>query len=423
MLISMGPSDQKDVTSLSARVRSIAPSSTLAVGQRAAELKRSGVDVLVFASGEPDFTTPERIREAAIQALHDGDTHYAPVPGDPETRTAVAEKLTNENHIPGVSHDHVVISPGGKQSLYLVFQSLLDPGDEVVLPTPSWVSYAPQIELAGGSVVRIPTQASSGFKITATQLENVITPRTKAIVLNTPSNPCGTAYTQDELQALAGVIHDASENSLADITVISDEIYEKLVYGDTKHVSMGSLGNMAERTITVNGMSKAYAMTGWRLGYLAGSGERGRLLVNACKKVQSQLNTSVATFTLPAMRVALRECGDEVERMRAAYERRGTLMHGLLAKIDGITCPEPTGAFYCFADVSAHFGKTNAHGAVIDSAKSFAQALLEDQHVACVPGEDFGSPGDRCLRFTFACSEENIESGMSKLKAFIESLS
>lgn len=418
----MTMTDPSGGVTLSAKVRGIAPSSTLAVGQRAAELKKAGVDVLVFASGEPDFATPERICNAAIEALRAGDTHYAPVPGDPETRSAVADKLTSENGILGVTADHVVISPGGKQSLYLLFQSLVDPGDEVVLPTPSWVSYAPQIELAGGAVTRVETSSATGFKMTAGQLSDAISPRTKAIVLNTPSNPCGTAYTGNELKELAAVVNDAHERLGIDITVLSDEIYEKLVYRGTKHVSFASLDGMAERTITVNGMSKAYAMTGWRLGYLAGSGERGKKLVDACKKVQSQLNTSVAKFTLPAMRVALRECADDVEKMRQAFESRGSLMHKLLSEVDNVTCPEPTGAFYCFADVSSYFGKRTAGGEVIDSAKSFAQGLLEEQHVACVPGEDFGSPGERCLRFTFACSEEQIQAGMARLKAFTQSL-
>jgi len=207
-----------------------------------------------------------------------------------------------------------------------------------------------------------------------------------------------------------------------EVMVVSDEIYEKLVFHGTEHVSMASLDGMAERTVVVNGMSKAFAMTGWRLGYLAGSGAMGKTLAGACRKLQSQLNTSVTTFLLPAMRVALRECADDVESMRAAFEKRGELMHRLIEDVEGAHCPKPTGAFYCFTDVSSHFGRTAPNGEVLDSANAFATALLESQHVACVPGEDFGPPGEACIRFTFACSEAQIEEGIKRLDAFVRSL-
>jgi aspartate/methionine/tyrosine aminotransferase len=284
------------------------------------------------------------------------------------------------------------------------------------------VSYEPQIGLAGGVVHRVPTDAAGGFKMTPEQLDAAIGPKTRMLILNTPSNPCGTAYTRDELAALAKVVESASSRCERGLTVLCDEIYEKLVYNGTVHTSFASLPGMGERTITINGMSKAFAMTGWRLGYLAGSGDEGLKIAGACKKLQSQLNTSVATFLLPAMRVALQECAEEVESMRAAFEKRGALMHGMLTGIDGVACPEPTGAFYCFADVSAHFGKAGPNGEAINTANDFAAALLESQHVACVAGTDFGTPGERCVRFTFACGEDQIRAGMEKLGAFVASL-
>jgi aspartate aminotransferase len=411
------------------RVSSLRPSSTLAVNAKARELEARGLRVLSFAAGEPDFDTPAPIRQAAIDALNRGETRYAPVPGDAQTRKMLAEKLTRENRLPNVTADHVVISSGGKQSLYQLFQTLIDPPispneapAEVLLPVPAWVSYAPQVELAGGRVVEIPTTAASEFKITPAQLKAAITPRSRALVINSPSNPCGTMYTPDELRALARVVNEAARTIAPDLTIISDELYEKIIFGGIEHFSIGAIPEVAERTITVNGLSKAYAMTGWRIGYAAGSGEFGLKVASGLKTLQSQSTTSVATFVLPAIRVALTECTADVERMRQAFARRAELTYQLISEIPGLACPRPTGAFYVFPDVAAYFGKRTTKGRVIDSAAALATGLLEDSLVAVVPGEDFGSGGEKCIRITFACGDEQIREGIGRIREFLERL-
>lgn len=409
---------------VSARVRAIKPSATLAVNQRAGELRAAGVDVLSFAAGEPDFDTPEPIKEAAIAGLRAGMTKYAPVPGDPETRRIIAEKLATENRIPGVTADHIVVSCGGKHSLYLLFQVLLDDGagQEVILPTPAWVSYAPQVLLGGGRVVEVQTTAASGFLMHPDQLRNAITPRTRAVVLNSPSNPCGVMYTPDQIRELAAVVAEAAADVAPGIVLISDELYEKIIFGGIEHLSPGSIDAIADRTITVNGLSKAYAMTGWRIGYAAGTDEFGLAVAAGMKKLQSQSTTSIPTFLMPAVRTALLECGDEVARMRDAFAARAEVMYGLVQQVPGLVCPRPTGAFYVFPDVSAHFGKTSAKGASIASAGDFAKALLDEHHVAVVPGEDFGAGGERCARLSFACGEDQIREGIGRLTEFVRGL-
>jgi len=419
--------------SISARARSIKPSATLAVGMKAKEFRGRGVEVLSFAAGEPDFKTPAAVCEAAKAAIDAGEHGYAPVPGDPKTREVIAKKLADENGLPGVTADHIVVSPGGKQSLYLAFQALLDTpghgagsgaieGGEVLLPVPAWVSYRPQIELAGGTVVELNTSPETDFKITPDQLRGAITPRSRALVLNSPSNPCGTMYSEAELREIAQVVAEAAGSVAPGLVVVTDEIYEKLVFGGIAHFSIGSVPGIAERTVTINGLSKSYAMTGWRVGYLAGSGDFGKRLATACKTLQSQLNTAIPSFILPAARVALTECAGDVERMRAAFAERAKIMHGGLCEIPGVSCPTPTGAFYAFCDVSSAFGKTSEGGAAVSSAMDFAAALLSEHHVAVVPGEDFGGCGDRCIRMTFATDEATIREGVSRVGAFMAGL-
>lgn len=413
---------------LASRVRALKPSTTLAINAKAKSLQSQGIPVLSFAAGEPDFDTPQSIKQALIDALQRGETKYCPVPGDIETRRVIAQKLTAENGIPGVTAEHVVISSGGKHSLYLLFHTLLDPPApgaapmEVVIPTPAWVSYMPQVELAGGKVVEISMDAGSDFLMTPDQLRRAITPRTRAVIINSPSNPCGTMYTPEQLRALAGVLIDASKSVAPELVVISDELYEKIIFGGIPHFSIGSIPEIAPRTITVNGLSKSYAMTGWRLGYAAGSGEFGLQVSKGMQALQSQSTTSVASFELPAIRVALQLTAGEVEAMRQAFARRAELAYSMLSKIPGLRCPKPTGAFYLFPDVSAHFGKRAANGVEIRSASTFAEALLDTQRVAVVPGEDFGSGGERCIRFTFACGDEQIRSGIERIRAFVDSL-
>lgn len=412
----------------SLRARSVKPSATLAVAAKAAALQKAGVDVLAFSTGEPDFDTPDPIKQMAWKSLQAGMTGYGPVPGDPETREVIADKLRRENGLARTTAEHVVVSSGGKHSLYLLFQTLLDfPGageqsQEVILPVPAWVSYRPQIELAGGHVVEVVTEAASDFLMTPDQLARAITPRTRAVVLNSPSNPCGTMYTPDQLRALAAVLVEAVKVA-PDLTVISDEMYEKILLAGIEHFSIGSIAELADRTITVNGLSKSYAMTGWRVGYLAGQGQFGLEVAKGVKTLQSQSTTSIPTFIMPAIRTAIRECDADVERMRVGFAQRGELMYGLMRKIPGLVCPRPTGAFYVFPDVSAHFGKVSPGGAQVMSAMSFADALLGERHVACVPGEDFGTGGEKCCRFTFACSEDVIRKGMAALGEFVASLS
>lgn len=424
---------------LSDRVLSLRTSSTVAMMNRAKALQAQGVDVLSFSAGEPDFDTPAPIKQAAIEALQRGQTKYTQTFGDAETRRVVADKLTRDNGIPGITADHICISAGGKHSLYVLFHCLLDPPPEgsaknephaeVVLPTPIWVSYAPHVELAGGRVVEVPTTATSGYRMSPEQLRAAITPRTRLIVLNSPCNPCGTMYTPEDLKALARVVADAARTFAPDLLVISDEIYEKIVYGGVPHFSIGSVPEIADRVVTVNGLSKAYAMTGWRVGYCAGSGEFGLKLARAMATLQGQMTTNITSFVYPAIRAALTQCAADVERMREAFGKRAVLIHRLFGAIQNrgagvvpFECPAPTGAFYLFPDVSSCYGKTTRGGRTITDANSLCDALLEESRLALVPGDDFGGCGPRCVRISFACSEEQITKGMERLAEFVGGL-
>ncbi|MEM9082387.1 MAG: pyridoxal phosphate-dependent aminotransferase [Planctomycetota bacterium] len=402
---------------VSGRVSRLKPSATLAVAAKAAAMRADGIDVLSFAAGEPDFDTPEAIKAAAVQSLGDGRTKYAPVPGDVSTRERLAQKLRDENGLASVTADHIVITAGGKQALQELMAAILDPGDEVLLPEPAWVSYRPQAELAEATVVGIPTTAANDFKASANEIEAAITERSKVLILNSPSNPCGTMYSEAELRAIAAVVERHPQ-----LLVISDEIYEKLVFGELAMFSIGSVDSIADRVITVNGLSKAYSMTGWRIGYLAGQGETGLQIAAGVKKLQSQSTTAIPSFFFAAIETAIDECDQDVEQMRLAFAKRGELMHGRLSSMAGVVCPKPTGAFYCFPDVSSYFGKRSKAGTEITDGQSFAEALLGDQHVACVPGNAFGKGGEKCVRWSFACSEAQILAGMDKLEAFLASL-
>ncbi len=413
---------------LSRRVSDLKPSATIAVTNRAKDLVRQGVDVLGFAAGEPDFDTPEVIKQAAIKALLAGQTKYMPTMGDPETRQVIADKVTKVNKLPGVTKEHVGISSGGKHALYTVLQCLLDtptggePASEVILPVPAWVSYAPLAELAGGKVIEVPTTPASEFKASAAQIKAAITPRSRVLILNSPSNPCATMYTEQELRAIAAVVHEASRTIAPDLVILSDEIYERIAYGGIPHFSIGSVPEIAERTITLNGLSKAYAMTGWRIGYTTTSGEWGLKFMKSMATMQGQMSTNITSFVYPAIRTALLECDADAERMCAAFKRRAELIHGRLSRIPGLSCVRPTGAFYAFPDASELFGTRSAKGAPINSALEFCEALLAEGLVAAVPGEDFGGCGKNHVRFSFACSEQQIEKGMDRLGTFVSSL-
>ena len=410
---------------LSLRAQSLKPSGTFVIAARAKALARQGVDVVNFTLGEPDFDTPEPIRRAAAEALASGQTHYAPTLGDPQTRAVIAERLVRECGIQGLTGEHVAISTGAKQSLYLVCHCLLDaaaPANEVLLPVPTWVSYAPIAELAGGKVIPLPTAPASDFKITPAQLKAAITSRSRMLILNSPSNPCGTMYSPDELKALAAVVAKAAATVAPDLVIVTDEIYEKIVFGGVPHYSIGGTPSVAERTVTINGMSKAYAMTGWRVGYCAAPGEFGLRLIRAIDSLQGQMTSCITSFVYPAIRTAIRECAPDVERFRQEYARRSAVAHQMLTAIPGMVCPRPTGAYYLFPDVSAHFGKRTAGGRVISTGADFAEALLVEGHVATVPGDEFLGCGARHIRISYSCSESQIERGMERIGEFVRTL-
>ncbi|MEM1185872.1 MAG: pyridoxal phosphate-dependent aminotransferase [Planctomycetota bacterium] len=414
---------------LSRRVSALKPSVTVAVTNRAKQMKRDGIDVLAFAAGEPDFDTPEPIKAAAVEAMWAGQTKYVPTLGDPETRGVIADKLGRENNIQGLTGNHVAISAGGKHSLYLAMQCLLDApaaGEEpweVLLPVPAWVSYRPIAELAGGVVKEIDSGPATDFKITPEQLADAITPRSRVLALNSPSNPCGTMYSEAELRALAQVVADKASVA-PQLVILTDEIYEKIVYGGFDHFSIGSVPEVAERTITLNGMSKAFAMTGWRIGYAAMPGEFGAKLIAGIGKLQGQMTTNITSFNYPAVRCALTspDVAAEVEKMRKAFAARGALTHSLLGGIPGVSCPKPTGAFYAFPDISGLLGKTSPGGKKMNSALDLCETLLEEAKVAFVPGEDFGGCGPKHVRISFACSEEQIKRGLEVFANFVSQL-
>lgn len=420
---------------ISRRVQTLKPSVTVAFMNRAKAMQREGKDVLSFAAGEPDFDTPQAIKDAAIKSLLAGQTKYMPTLGDPDTRGVIAKKLTEENGLPNCTPEHITIGAGGKHSLFVACHVLLDDATtwsaggggayvqpEVVLPVPAWVSYAPIIELAGGKVVEVPTTVETGFKATPEQIKAAITPRTKMLILNSPSNPCGTMYTPEELKAIGRVVADAARTIAPDIVVFSDELYEKIVYGGIPHFSIGSMPEIAERTITLNGLSKAYGMTGWRIGYTGSSGEFGKKFTSAMATLQGQMSTNITSFTYPAIRTALTHCAGEVEKMRLAFAARAELINARLAQLPGVKNAKATGAFYAFPEIASHFGKTSKGGRKIASAMDMCEALLEENLVAFVPGEDFGGCGKRHVRISFACSETQIHKGMDRFGEFLSGL-
>ena len=421
---------QSAALDLARRVNELKPSITVALNNKAKAMKADGIDVLGFAAGEPDFDTPQVIKDAAIKALNAGQTKYTPTLGDMPTRQCIADKLSRENNIPGLTGEHVAIGVGGKHVLYNTIQCLIDPpapGEdpwEMILPTPAWVSYRPICELAGGVVREVVAGPDTDFRISPAQLQDAITPRSRVLVLNSPSNPCGTMYSEADLRDLAKVIKEGFERA-PQLVVLTDEIYEKIVYGEHPHFSIGSIPEIADRVVTLNGMSKAYAMTGWRIGYAAMPGDFGKNLIKAMGKLQGQMTTNITSFNYPAIREALTnpQVETEVEKMRQAFAKRAELITSRLAQIPGVTCPQPTGAFYVFPDVSALFGKTSAKGTKVTSATSLCEAMLEEAHIAFVPGEDFGGISANHLRISFACSEDQINAGMDRFKAFVEGMS
>jgi len=384
---------------LAARVSQVAPSLTLAISAKAKAMKAEGIDVCSFSAGEPDFDTPEHIKTAAKQALDAGKTKYGPAGGEPKLREAIAHKLRNENHL-DYNAANVIVTNGGKHSLFNLMLALIEPGDEVIIPAPYWLSYPEMVKLAEGKPIIVSTDAQSGYKITPQQLRQAITPQTRLFVLNSPSNPTGVVYTPAEMQALAEVIVEH------DIWVVSDEIYERILYENAQHVSIGALGReIFERTIISNGFAKAYSMTGWRLGYLAAPVE----LIKAVTTIQGHSTSNVCTFAQYGAIAALEGSQDCVEQMRQAFaERRQVMLSGLNA-IPGLTCARPDGAFYLFINIS----KTGL------ASLEFCDALLETHQVAAIPGIAFGA--DDHIRLSYATDMTSIHKGMERLEKFVRS--
>ena len=397
---------------LSDRVLQLKPSATLAVTARARDLRKQGVDVVSFGAGEPDFDTPEHISQSAWAALQAGKTRYEDTAGTPESRQAVADYMRRRHGLE-VGPQNVILSTGAKHALYLAFMALMNPGDELVLPSPYWVSYPEQAALAGATTRVVPGSVDNDFKITPQQLEAALTERSRVMVLCSPSNPAGTTYTRAELEALAKVVLAHPR-----LVVFSDEIYERLIYGPDPFTCFASLGSeVAARTVVFNGVSKAYAMTGWRVGYAIGPTE----IISAMSKLQGQMTSSITSFTMPAVVTALEGPQEPVERMVAEFARRAEHIHRRMSDLPGVKCPRPTGAFYIFPDISeAVFGMVDPAGRRLDTAQAFAESLLEHARVAVVPGEDFGAPNH--VRLSFATSMEQIDKGMDRFTEFVASL-
>jgi aspartate aminotransferase len=391
------------------RIREIPPSATLALNTKANQLKAQGVDVVNFGVGEPDFDTPDNIREAAIKAIREGFTRYTPVSGIPELKEAIARKFQADYGL-AYKPGEIVVSCGGKHSLYNLFMVLFDPGDEVVIPAPYWVSYVPMAMLAEARPVIIPTREENGFKLTAPELRERLTPRAKAIVLNSPSNPTGGVYTRKELMALAEVVLEKQ------LVVISDDIYDKIIFDGAEFVNMAMLGpELKERTFVLNGLSKAYAMTGWRIGYMAGP----QKVVEAAVNLQSQSTSNPTSISQKAGVEALNGPKEALAAMLAEFAWRRDDIYQRVLKIPGVSAPKPGGAFYIFPNFSHYYDRLRPA-----PGQSYSQALagylLEEAKVAAVPGGEFGQ--DKCLRFSYATSRERIATGLARIAAALGKL-
>jgi aspartate aminotransferase len=396
---------------LASRLDPIKPSITLAVTAKAARLKADGIDVISFGAGEPDFDTPEHIKEAARKGLDRGVSKYTDVAGTLPLRKAISAELSRVHHTQ-IAPEEVLVSSGAKHSLYNLFQALLDPGDEVIIPAPYWVSYPDMVRLAGGHPVIVETQASDDFAVSPDAVAAAVGPRTRAIVLNTPSNPTGAVYSRTQIEGLAKIAIER------DLLVISDDIYRSLVYGDAQYVSIAALGpEMAKRTVLVDGVSKTYAMTGWRIGYAAGP----LPLIKAMSKIQGQSTSNPTHIAQVAALAALTGPQECVETMRVAFDERRLEMLQLLRAIPGVTCREPKGAFYCFPDFSAFVGKRTPEGSVIDDDVQLCDWLVEVGKVAVVPGSGFGAPGH--VRLSYACGMPQIREGLARLAQSVARLS
>ncbi|GHT33207.1 aminotransferase [Endomicrobiia bacterium] len=392
---------------ISKRVQSIKPSPTLATDAKAKALKQQGVDVVNFGTGEPDFDTPKNIKQAAIDSINAGFTKYCPVAGTPEIKNAIINKFKRDNSL-DYTAEEIIVSSGAKHSLYNLFQSIIDPDDEVIIPAPYWVSYTDMVILVCGKPVIIQTTDKTNFKITPESVEKVLTSKTKAIIINSPSNPTGVTYSAQELKEIAKV---CVKNK---IFIISDDIYEKLVYDNFKFTSIAQVAPEArDFTVVINGVSKAYAMTGWRLGYAAGP----KNIISAMSKVQSQSTSNASSISIKAAVEALNGTQKCVEFMRKEFEKRRDYIVGRLNKVDGITCRKPEGAFYVFPNIKTFLGK-NFNGKAINTDIEFTNFLLDRAKIAVVGGSAFGAEG--YIRLSYATSIENIQSGMDRLETALK---
>ena len=393
---------------LSDRLNRLAPSATLAMSQKSSEMKAQGIDVINMSVGEPDFNTPDNIKEAAKKAIDENFSRYSPVPGYPDLRKAIVAKLKKENGL-DYTMNEVIVGTGGKQCVCNAVLALVNPGDEVIIPAPYWVSYPQMVKLAGGITVIVNAGFDQDFKMTAEQLENAITEKTKMLILCSPSNPTGSVYSKEELAALAAVLKKHPE-----VFVLADEIYEHINYIG-KHHSIAQEPGMKEQVIIANGVSKAYAMTGWRIGFLAGP----EWIIKGCNKLQGQYTSGTCSVSQKAAEAAYTLDQGAVEEMRVAFERRRNLIVKLAKEVPGLEVNMPQGAFYLFPKCNSYFGKSNGEK-TINNSTDFAMYLLEEAHVATVGGDAFGDPD--CFRMSYATSDENIVEAIRRIKEALSKL-
>lgn len=388
---------------LSQRSCSISESTTLAIAAEAKRMLAAGIDVVSLSTGEPDFPTPEAVKQAAISAIDANFTYYTQSDGIPELRRAIAEKFTRENDTPTEPTD-VLVSVGGKHAIFNALSAIIDDGSEVIIPSPYWVSYPEMVRLVGGVPVIAPTSVEERYKVSVRQLEDLRTESTRAIIINSPSNPTGVMYSREELEAIG---RWAAESGLY---VISDELYEKIVFDGNEHFSIGAMPELQDLAITINGVSKAYSMTGWRIGFMRAPSD----VLSAASRIQSQVTSNACSISQMAALAALTMAADDVREMAGAFERRRNIICTLLDAIPDIDYPRPDGAFYVFVDISRYF--TSAY----PDSDSIARMMLSEHHVATVPGSAFGDA--RCIRLSYACGDENIREGVARFRRALEAI-
>ena len=394
---------------ISRNVQRMEPSITMAVTDKAKAMKAQGIDVISMSAGEPDFDTPENIKEAAYRAIQSGFTKYTPAVGIPELREAICQKFKRDNDL-DYEPSEVVVSSGAKHSIFIAVMALLNPGDEVIIPAPYWVTYTEQPKLAGGNPVVVKAEKETGLKITLGQLKDAVTPKTKLFMLNSPSNPSGAVYTKEELEGLADVLLDTG------VWVISDEMYESIIYDGEVHYSIAALRDgMKDQTITVNGVSKTYAMTGWRIGYAAGPGD----VIKAMGKIQSQETSNPSSISQMAALEAITGSKDAFNEMLKAFDERRRFILERLNSIEGVSCITPKGSFYAYPDVSSYYG-SGFNGKAVEGSVAMCTYLLEEAKVACVPGGGFGT--DENIRLSYATSMENIEKALDRIEEGLSKL-